>query len=189
MLSDLPDGPRSGPSGREAAPASPSALPGSETGPPTNGTCGPRCDGSSPSAGLQRCLESRLRANLDVSGSPEYVLTWSHWDIGSGPPICRLRASARPTNGNGCSGWPTPKANDSAGIGFDNLQTKVRTVVDGEPLRLLPAGMEAADGLNPEFSCWLMGFPGRWDVFADSATRLCRRLRRRSSGRSSKRRR
>lgn len=30
----------------------------------------------------------------------------------SGPPICRLAARARPTSGNGCSGWPTPKAQE-----------------------------------------------------------------------------
>src|SRR5690242_21166272 len=57
---------------------------------------------SSPSAVLQSSLESRLRARLDVHGSPEYVLTWKTWDMPSGPLICALRASARPTSGNGC---------------------------------------------------------------------------------------
>ena len=49
---------------------------------------------------------------MDVNGSPEYALTWSIWDMPAGPPICRLRASARRTSGNGCGGWPTPTAND-----------------------------------------------------------------------------
>ena len=43
-------------------------------------------------------------------GSTEYALTWKHWDMQSGPPICALRASARRTSGNACGGWPTPQA-------------------------------------------------------------------------------
>jgi hypothetical protein len=65
---------------------------------------------SSPSAGLQRSLESRLRARMDVNGSPEYALTWSTWDMPSGPPICALRARVRPISDSGYSGWPTPMA-------------------------------------------------------------------------------
>jgi len=49
---------------------------------------------------------------MDVNGSPEYALTWSHWDMPSGPPICRLRASARRTSGNDFFGWPTPSPRD-----------------------------------------------------------------------------
>jgi len=45
---------------------------------------------------------------MDVNGSPEYALTWSTWDMPSGVPICRLRASARRTSAKGFSGWPTP---------------------------------------------------------------------------------
>jgi len=49
---------------------------------------------------------------MDVNGSPEYALTWSTWDMPSGPPICRLRASARRISASGCSGWPTPATID-----------------------------------------------------------------------------
>ena len=76
----------------------------------TNDTCGLSGSSSSPSAGLQQSLENRLQALLDVNGSLEYVLTWKHWDMPSGPPICALRASARRTSDNGCFGWPTPQA-------------------------------------------------------------------------------
>lgn len=75
---------------------------------PTNDTCGPLFNASSPSADLQRCLESRLRARMDVNGSPEYELTWKEWDMPSGLPICALRASGRRTSGKGFTGWPTP---------------------------------------------------------------------------------
>ena len=75
---------------------------------PTNDTSGPLFTHSSPSADLQRSLESRLRARMDVNGSPEYALTWKTWDMPSGPPISALRASARRTSGSGYGGWPTP---------------------------------------------------------------------------------
>lgn len=78
----------------------------------TSGTCGPLFGGSSPSEGFQESLESRLRVLMDVNGSMEYELTWKRWDMQSGPPICALRALARRTSGKGCSGWPTPNANE-----------------------------------------------------------------------------
>jgi len=49
----------------------------------------------------------------------------------SGPPICRLRASARRTSGNGCSGsrspqagWPTPDASVHGAKDLDRLQER-----------------------------------------------------------------
>ena len=77
---------------------------------PTNATSGPLFTASSPSAALQWFLESKLRDHLGANGSPLYALTWSTWDMPAGPPICRLRASARRTSGNVSSGWPSPQA-------------------------------------------------------------------------------
>jgi hypothetical protein len=74
----------------------------------TSDISGPSFDASSPSAVLQSSLESRLRVGLAGTGSPEYVLTWKHWAMRSGPPICALRGSGRRTSDNGCTGWPTP---------------------------------------------------------------------------------
>lgn len=79
----------------------------------TSAISGPISANSSPHDALQLFLENRLRAALDVNGSPEYVLTWKLWDINSGPPICALRASARRTSDNAFSGWPTPTINDT----------------------------------------------------------------------------
>ena len=79
---------------------------------PTSGTCGPLFTASSPSAVLQRSLESRLRARMAVNGSPEFALTWKDWDMPAGEPICALRASARRTVDNGFTGWPTASARD-----------------------------------------------------------------------------
>jgi hypothetical protein len=94
--------------GPAPVPASRSAPPASAKAKPTSAICGPSFDASSPSARLQSSLESRLRARLGAAGSPEYELTWKHWPMESGPPICALRASARRTSGNDCGGWPTP---------------------------------------------------------------------------------
>lgn len=75
---------------------------------------GPNSPASLASGNLQRSLESKLVARMDLDGSPEYVLTWKRWDMPSGPPICALRASARRTGGRGFSGWATPTAKDEA---------------------------------------------------------------------------
>ena len=82
--------------------------------PATSDTSGLSGESLSPSAVLQLSLESRLRANLDVNGSLECVLTWKHWDMQSGPQICALRASTRHTEDNDFTGWPTP---DTVAIG------------------------------------------------------------------------
>lgn len=78
-------------------------------------TYGPSSIGSLGSANLQQSLENRLRARLDVDGSPEYALTWKHWDMPLGPPICALRASARRISGKDCSGWGTPRVTTNGG--------------------------------------------------------------------------
>ena len=108
----LPVGRKAVKSGRAVAPASLSAAQAKLRDFSTRGTYGPLFNVSSPSAALQRSLESRLRARLAVYGSPEYALIWKEWDMPSGLPICALRASPRPISGKGCSGWPTPVAHD-----------------------------------------------------------------------------
>ena len=75
---------------------------------------GPFGYGSFGSTALQLSLESRLRANLAVTGSLESELTWKNWDMPLGPQICALRASTRRTEGNDFTGWPTP---DTVAIG------------------------------------------------------------------------
>lgn len=110
MRSVSPAGPTTAPSGRAVARASLTARQALEAGLTTRETCGGRSDGLSPSANLQSSLENRLRARMGAHGSPEYVLTWKHWDMESGPPICALRASAPRISVNGYGGWPTPMA-------------------------------------------------------------------------------
>ena len=59
----------------------------SDKGMPIDDISGPLFTASLPSAGLQRSLESRLRARMAGSGSPLYVLTWSEVDMPAG--VCR----------------------------------------------------------------------------------------------------
>ena len=109
---DWLNGPKIEKSGRDLALASHSALPGKGKGLTTQDTFGPLFVGSSHSADLQRSLGSRLRQRMEGYGSPEYVLTWKHWDIGLEPPICALRASGRRTSGKDFGGWPTTRRTD-----------------------------------------------------------------------------
>jgi len=105
--------PMTSPCGADHALASHSVTPACAEELRTRATCGPLFAGLSPSTVLQSSLANRLQARMAANGSPEYVLTWKQWDIGSEPRICALRASARPISGNGCSGSPTPRANDA----------------------------------------------------------------------------
>jgi hypothetical protein len=94
--------------GLDRAHANRSATLESEKGSPTSGICGQSSSDSLKPVSLQQSLANRLRARMDVNGSPEYSLTWKEWDIAGQEPICALRASARRTSDNDCSGWPTP---------------------------------------------------------------------------------
>ena len=98
--------------GQDRVHASHSVLPEKVEELTTRDTFGPLFGGLSPSAGLQRCLESRLQVLTEGNGSPEYELTWKRWDIGSGLPIYALRASGRRTSDSGCGGWVTPQCKD-----------------------------------------------------------------------------
>ena len=110
-----PAGPTTGRSGPEAAPASLSARQAREQGLMTSGIYGLRGIGSSSSADLQSCLESRLRARLLTTGSTLYKLTWKPWTTPSGLSRSRLRASVLRTSATDSTGWPTPSATDYKG--------------------------------------------------------------------------
>jgi len=111
----LLDGQQTDRSGPDHAPVSLSVQQASDVAQTTNDIYGRSFAALSRSAHLQQFLESRLHHLLAANGSPEYALIWKHWDMESGQPICALRASVRRTSGNGFTGWPSPRANDSTG--------------------------------------------------------------------------
>ena len=106
------DGPLTGQCGPGAVAVSRFRALDSTRAMPTNDTSGPLFLALSPSAALSASLASRLQARMDVNGSPEYELTWKHWDMPAGPLVYRLRASPRRTIEPACIGWPTPVASD-----------------------------------------------------------------------------
>jgi hypothetical protein len=110
-----PDGPE--PSGPVPVRASRSRRRAKGSGIETPGIFGLSFDDSSLSAALQWSLENRLQARMGATGSPEYGVTWKRWVIGSGLPICALRAWERPTSDSGSIGWPTATVRDARGVG------------------------------------------------------------------------
>lgn len=146
-----PAGPTTGRSGPEAAPVSLSARQAREQGLMTSGIYGLRGIGSSSSADLQSCLESRLQARLLTTGSTLYKLTWKPWTTPSGLCRSRLRASVPRTSGTGCSGWPTPSATDFKGgyqggrirngkLSTDRLDVAAQLAGWGTPTASQPGG-------------------------------------------------
>jgi hypothetical protein len=109
----LPDSP-----GQSGPPASPASLFHKPVGAEvlrTSATFGLMGENSSPSSGLQKSLENRLLQRMEKHGSPEFVLTWKHSDMPSGPPICALRASEPPIDDSACTGWRSPQHSDGEG--------------------------------------------------------------------------
>jgi len=104
-------------SGPGAAPARDSASPGPEKASTTSATFGPSSSGSSASAALSALLASKLRVRLPLPGSILYMMTWKERVTPSGRRICALRALAPRTSGSDCTGWPTPRREDSESTG------------------------------------------------------------------------
>ena len=152
---------------------------------PIDDICGPLFTTLLPSASLQRSLGNRLRARMDVSGTPEYVLTWRESDMPAGVQICRLEAWERPINVNGFSSWPTPTAGDGFAVLWCRTSTARRARgeqrTSGAKIgKLLKYDTRVEAHLvngcpNPNLSRKLMGFPVQWTSCAPTATRSSRK--------------
>ena len=113
MPCGLPVGLKIDRSGRDHARASPSAKPGSSAARPTSATCGPSGSVLLRSAALQHALANRLRRQLDTVGSTVYLQTWKEKATPAGRLLLAHTARERPTNGKGCTSWPTPNTMDT----------------------------------------------------------------------------
>lgn len=87
--------------------------------------------------------------------------------------------------------WPTPKATQTHGNGYERSGNgKITPTLNGVtgaasfPGSLAPT--ERLGGLNPEFVCWLMGYPTAWVSCGASVTPLIRARSRNSSSRRKK---
>lgn len=158
----LQDGPMTNPSGRGPVRVSRFRALDNAKAMPTNDTCGPLFTISSPSAGLQSSLESKLQALMGENGSPLYELTWKLWDMPAGPQICALRASARRTSDSGSGGWPTPCASDNRDRGkWDDPAIKRRMKI-GKSIELSMM-VHAAGWPTPVcHNAKQMGYPSEW---------------------------
>ncbi len=145
-----------------------------------NAISGPISPVSSRSVSLQQSLANRLLVRMDVNGSPEYALTWNHWDMPSGPPICALRASERRTSGSGFGGWPTPAAQERLAVHKPGSQLSVMKLIHGlapdgkgRPGEIIRHGTCLTPGVvvNVEHYRWLMGFPKKWERSRPTETR------------------
>lgn len=116
-----PVGPLVDPSGPAVAPANRSRRQERKKAQPTSDICGQNSTDSSSDTDRQKSLESRLRAMVDLCGSPECVLTWKRRVTSCGLSILQLRALGRRSSGNDSSGelgdvtWPSVQAHDAKG--------------------------------------------------------------------------
>ena len=119
MPSSSPTGPSPDLFGRPHSPASRSREPGNGKPKPTTDTSGPTSFGSSASAALSWSLGNRLAERLASIGSTVYAQTWKRKVTSWGRLYWAHTASARRTSGNGCTGWPTVKANETSRMHHD----------------------------------------------------------------------
>jgi hypothetical protein len=101
--------------GREVAPVPASPVRAKAQGLMTLATSGRLGNDSSPSAELQRSLESSLMKQLDSAGSTLFKLTWRGKRTPLGRRYLEQQALARRTPVYGCTSVPTPAAQEPGG--------------------------------------------------------------------------
>ena len=177
-LSGSQDGQTTDTSGPAPVLASRSRSRAGDAASPTSVTSGLSGTNSSRSDDLQRSLASRLLPLL--IGSDLCEVTWKPWVTPWGQCLSKPRARVRTTFGTDIGSWPTPRAEKIDGYSSPGYGPTLQQVVIADTSGS-SAPMENRGALNPEFVCWLMGYPQEWVNCAPSETPSTRGRRRRSS--------
>ncbi len=155
---NLPGGRKKSRSGPDRVRANRSVRQAKDSEIKTPDISGQNSEGLSPSAVLQLCLENRLKVKLDVNGSPEYKLTWKHWDICSQLRICALRASRRRTGDRGFTGWVSPTVVDGRRGNKPPRESDTGVPLSRQVIVALypwpTCQVESSKGINPQRVIW-----------------------------------
>jgi hypothetical protein len=115
---------------------------------------------------LQEKITKNLMEKLSPLGSTLYSMTWKAQVTPAQRLLFRQRASARPTNGNDCSGWLTPRARGDA-VGKRWRDRLVKNLEDQARIYALMRGLTDTEvarlSLSATFVRRLMGYPAEWD--------------------------
>ena len=123
-----------------------------------------------------------------LEDSAECLETWPRSGM-TRNGVAYLRKPLEPnTKGKGYGLWPTPQASDNRDRGSWDDPSVQRRVTMGKQVGLTmiaqgtgkrESGLTAQTGnkgsLNPQFVCWLMGFPPEWCDYAPTETRSSRK--------------
>ena len=140
--------------------ASLSATQAKDLGLLTSGIYGHTSCTSSASAALQSSLVSKLQARTASLGSTLWRLTWKARTTPLGRSICALRASAHPTSDSGCTGWPTPSAQEYAGNPEASIARKQALGI-GNTCTILSQVSTLAGWATPTARDWISPFAGQ----------------------------
>ena len=137
----------------------------------TSGIYGPHGSILLHSENLQRCLESKLRAELQTTGSTLFNLTWKAWVTPLGRRRIRQRASVRSSSAKGATGLPMhlPRPSGTSNHGRNHVAGRLdEWGGSGNPFRGTPLGKTH----SPSFELWIMGYPDEWAQQTPRATLL-----------------
>lgn len=132
---------------------------------------------------LSSMLGLKLQKRLATHGSMEYRQTWKVKVTPAGRRYWAHTASAHRISDSGCFGWATPSTRDWKDTGDleksryrkngkernDTLSRQI-AIMRGYNQHQSDTQGIGHGVLNPEFTCWLMGFPAGWDEYAVTAT-------------------
>lgn len=176
-----------------AIPANRSARQDKEKAKPTSDTYGHSLQEELPLVSPDLCLPKTSKDTCPL-GLKTSSTTWAKWVTSTRQDYLARRKSAPATEGNGCSGWPTPAAHE-ARLGFQNrnngkkgsqksLTTIVVEVGQQDQANANTNGRNHGK-LNPNWVEQLMGLdvgrtqlPTEWTDCDYSATESCRKQQR-----------